>query len=178
MLSGPQIADLLQFLIGLLQSITSRVHVLEIGRFTGATALAMGEMLGALDTLTTIDVEAGLTLRIAQKYWRRAGVEDKIQSFVGDAREVIPTLPGSFQLVFIDGLKTQYPDYWELVLPHVAVGGIVVADDTLWGGNILERSKQARALRKFNRMVRADKHVSSFRIWTIGDGVTVARIHR
>lgn len=167
MLSGPQVCLLLKFLI----RISKSERVLEVGTFTGATALAMAEELPANGKLITVDIQ---DRSIAVDVWRNAGVFDKIAYAIGDAQAVLQNIDGPFDLAFIDADKENYPKYWELVVPKVRHGGIIVADDTLREGRILRpRREDDKAMHAFNMTVAEDTRVDAL-ILPMGDGVTVA----
>jgi predicted O-methyltransferase YrrM len=109
--------------------------------------------------------------------FEEAGISDRVQVRYGDARQTLPTLSGPFDLVFIDADKRAYPVYYELVLPLVRPGGVILADNVLWSGTIVEpevRSKEAENLRLFNDRVRQDERVSCV-LLPFRDGITFIR---
>jgi caffeoyl-CoA O-methyltransferase len=149
--------------------------VLEIGTFTGYSALAMAEGLPEDGVLITCDVNP-VTTEIARRYWKRSPAGSKIELRLGPALETIRGLEGPFDLVFIDADKTGYIDYWEAVVPKVRQGGLVVADNVLWSGRVLEPTEpEAKALAAFNDHVAADVRVEQVML-PIRDGVTVATV--
>ncbi len=137
-------------------------RVLEIGTFTGyaAISMAMGMERGELHTIDNNDEIEDFT----QDYIERSGLGGRIVFHVGDACEIIPTLEGMFDLVFIDADKRQYADYYRMVVDKVRSGGLIVADDVLWEGKVLEsdsRDAQTRGIMDFNDLVQADSRVEN-----------------
>jgi caffeoyl-CoA O-methyltransferase len=152
---------------------TGARRVLEIGTFTGYSALAMAEGMPDDGVLITCDVDPVATA-IARKYWRRSRHGGKIELRLGPALETIATVDGPLDLVFIDADKVSYTDYWEAVIPKVRSGGLVVADNVLWSGRVLDpREASDKALAAFNDRVAADARVETVML-PIRDGVTVA----
>lgn len=150
-----------QFLRMLCRMMGAR-RVLEIGTFTGysAIAMAMGMDEGIVHT---IDVNDELE-EMVREYIRRSGLEERIVFHVGDAREVVRSLEGPFDLVFIDADKRQYAEYYRLVIDKVRTGGVIVADDVLWEGKVLEeegRDAQTRGILEFNDLVQEDERVEN-----------------
>ena len=167
MLSGPQVCLLLKMLVRISRAKT----ILELGTFTGASALAMAEEIPIDGTITTIDVEQK---EMAMTAWTQAGVLANIISIEGDAKKILDHLDGGFDLAFIDADKESYPTYWELVVPKIRHGGIIVADDTLREGRIIHPHREDdKAMDRFNRTVAEDSRVDAM-ILPVGDGVTVA----
>jgi predicted O-methyltransferase YrrM len=144
--------------------------VLEIGTFTGWSSIAMALALPAGGKLVSCDLNEETTA-IARRYAEEADVADRIQYVLGDARETVERLDGPFDLVFIDGLKAQYVDYYEAVLPKLADGGVIMADNTLFG---LADGEVAEHITRFNEHVRNDSRVEATLV-TIREGVTLIR---
>jgi predicted O-methyltransferase YrrM len=151
MLSGRQQGVFLEMISRMLRP----MHILEIGTFTGYSAICLARGLqegGMLITLEKNDELRGMSLR----YFERAGLEHQIQLINGDAREIIPTLEPIFDLVFIDADKRAYRHYLEMVLPRLRPGGIILADNVLWSGKVYDEAMQDQdtiAIREFNREV-------------------------
>lgn len=135
MLVGELEASLLGFLI---KSINAK-RVLEIGTFTGYSALAMAEVLPKEGILFTCDVEER---PYTKEFWSKSVHGEKIQFLLGKALETIPTIEGEFDLVFIDADKENYLNYLEMVLPRISSNGIVVLDNMLWSGNVLKENSE------------------------------------
>ena len=148
-------------------------RVLEIGAFTGYSALAMAEGLPPGGRLITCDLDPAAA-RIARDHWRRSPHGKKIDLRLGPALETIRALKGPFDVVFIDADKESYIRYWELCVPKVRRGGVLLADNVFWSGRVL-RPKDAttRAIAAFNRRVTADRRVEAVML-PIRDGLTLA----
>lgn len=148
-------------------------RVLEIGTFTGYSALAMAEALPSDGRLITCDVDPEAT-EIARRYWARSPHGSKIELRLGPAIQTLKDLPGPFDLVFIDADKSNYLAYWEACVPKVRAGGLLAVDNVLWGGRVLEpREESDRAIAALNRRVREDARVEAV-VLPLRDGVTVA----
>ena len=167
------------FYQGRLLSMFSRMicprRVLEIGTFMGYSALCLAEGLIEDGKLFTLDIEPE-TNAIAKKYWKQSDSGDKIESFSGRA-EIIPRLDEIFDLVFIDADKTGYADYYDLVFPKVRIGGVIIADNILRGGKVLDAAngdENTKALHEFNRKTQADKRVNHI-LLAVRDGLMVVR---
>ncbi len=148
-------------------------RILEIGTFTGYSALAMAEALPAKGEIITCDINAGTTL-IAKKYWKQSSHGKKIKLKLGPALKTIRGLKGLFDLVFIDADKENYLHYWNACLPKIRKGGILAADNVLWSGRVLKpESPTDHAIVRFNSFVAKDRRVDAVTL-TVRDGVTVA----
>lgn len=158
MLSGHLQGKLLEFISRMIKP----SRILEIGTFTGYSAICLAKGLTPDGVLHTIDINDELS-DTALKYITLAGLEKKIIMHCGDAREVVPTLNEKFDLVFIDGDKEQYPDYYEPALAKLSKGGFLLADNVLWGGKvtaeIIRTDKEAEGIRVFNELVARDARV-------------------
>jgi caffeoyl-CoA O-methyltransferase len=160
---GPLEGGFLRFLVALKRP----ALVLEIGVFTGWSGIEMARGLPPGGRVIACDVNEETTA-IARRYAEEAGVADRIEYRVGDARETIAGLEGPFDLVFIDAWKPDYVDYYEAVLPKLADDGVILADNTLGGLNGNE------GIQRFNEHVRADERVECVLV-PIRDGVTLIR---
>jgi predicted O-methyltransferase YrrM len=148
------------------------VRILEIGTFTGFSALCLAKGLQEDGKLHTIELRTD-DAETAKKYFKKAGVENKIELHVGDAQEIIPTLKQNWDLVFIDADKVNYITYYELTLPSVKKGGWILADNVLFHGEIFEepvKGKNAKAILAFNEHVKNDDRVQQVML-TIRDGL-------
>ena len=172
MLVGPVEGRFLKLLV---QSIGAR-RVLEIGTFTGYSALMMAEGLPADGELVTCDVSKKFT-DIAQCFWKKSPHGEKIRLILGPAIETIATLDGSFDAVFIDADKENYIAYWDACLPIVRSGGIIVSDNVLWSGKVLEPKEPIdHAVVAFNDHVRQDSRVETVML-PFRDGVSMSVKH-
>ena len=172
MLSGEYQGQLLRFLSLMLRP----RRVLEIGTFTGYTAICMAEGLDEEGVLHTIEANDELGWLI-QKYVQRAGLEKKIILHLGDAAKVVPTLDEIFDLVFLDAGKLDYPQHYEMALAKMRTGGFLLADNVLWDGKVAsgnEKDETARALRAFNDFVQEDERVENL-LLPLRDGLMVVR---
>lgn len=153
-------------------------RVLEVGTFTGFSALCIARALPPDGRLLCLDVSAEWTA-IAQRYWQAAGVTDKIELVLAPAAETLAALPAepSFDLAFIDADKPGYLTYYEEVLPRVRPGGVILVDNTLWNGSVVDESSDedtVKIIRAFNDHVATDSRVEST-ILPISDGLTMIR---
>lgn len=157
----------------LVASIGAR-RVLEIGTFTGFSGLSMAESLPDDGELITCDVDPTATA-VAREFFDRSPHGKKIHIRLGKALDTIRTLSAPFDLVFLDADKEHYVDYYEATLPLLRAGGLVVADNTLWSGEVLDpRTPSARAIAAFNDRVTADPRVDNV-LLPVRDGIMLAR---
>ena len=172
MLSGAVHANLFKILCKTLQATTA----LEIGTFTGYSALAVAEALPPKGKVIACDIDNGKAQDLARKYWAKSEHGSKINLVVGNALDTIPTLKEQFDFVFIDADKINYKKYYELILPKVRSGGLIVADNVLRGGTVLDKnpSESTKAIIEFNEFVLADKRVENV-LLTVRDGITIIR---
>jgi predicted O-methyltransferase YrrM len=151
--------------------------ILEIGTFTGYSAICLAKGLTEQGLLHTIDINYELA-DIAHKFFREAGLERKIILHTGDAREIIPTLSEPFDLVFIDGDKGQYPEYYVQAMLKLKMGGFLLADNVLWNGKVLPEyqghDKETRGILAFNHAVRMDARVEKLML-PVHDGLFILR---
>ena len=169
---GPDQAALMQMLVRLLGA----KRCLEIGTFTGYSALAVALALPPNGKIICCDMSEEWT-SIARKFWKLASVQNKISLKLGPALETLKTLQGPFDFVFIDADKTNYRNYFEKCLKLLRRGGVIAIDNTLWYRRVLDAKDQdedTRAIRAFNRRLAGDRRVD-ISLVPIGDGVTLAR---
>jgi caffeoyl-CoA O-methyltransferase len=172
MLSGPLQGRLLQLVSALLQP----RRILEIGTFMGYSALCLAAGLGPGGRLHTIELREEDADRAAG-YFRRANWEDRIILHRGNALAIVPALEETWDIVFIDADKVGYSDYYRLVLPKLRSGGLIIADNVLFHGQVLEdpiEGKSAKAIQAFNEMVEADDRVEKV-LLTVRDGLFFIR---
>ncbi len=151
-------------------------NAIEIGTFTGYSALSLARGLGPTGRLLCCDVSEEWTA-IAREHWQLAGVADRIDLRIAPALETIATLPAGtqFDMAFIDADKTNYANYFEALLPLIRTGGVILVDNTLWSRRVLDPKEQdadTAALGAFNKRVAADDRVRCV-IIPMGDGVTL-----
>jgi predicted O-methyltransferase YrrM len=168
-------------LFSLLVRLIGARHTLEVGTFTGYSALAVASALPEDGRLIACDVSEEWT-RIARRYWQEAGVASRIDLRLAPASETLAGLlrdgqAESFDFAFIDADKIAYDAYYELCLQLVRVGGLIAVDNTLWAGRVAdpaENDADTTAIRALNRKVIADDRVDAC-LLTVGDGVLLAR---
>lgn len=150
-------------------------NVLEIGTYTGYATLCMADGLPEDGIVDTIEIDVELE-DIIRKYFSQYSNKEKINLYIGDAVEVIPTLDKNYDLVFMDADKEEYIRYYELVLPKVRKGGYILADNVLWSGKVLQEvksgDKDTPAIRQFNDYVLQDERVRNF-LLPLRDGIMV-----
>lgn len=149
--------------------------ILEIGTYTGYSAICLAEGLKADGTLHTIDINEELE-DLVKGYFTKAGLDGKVQYHIGNALDIIPTLPGTFDLVFIDADKINYANYFDLVIDRIAPGGYILTDNVLWSGKVLDekKDKDTAAIDAFNKKLHTDPRVETVMV-PIRDGILIAR---
>lgn len=174
MLSGAQQGKLLSFFVHSLQA----KEILEIGTYTGYSALAMSELLPIDGMIHTIDINIELEDMI-RRYIKKADKENQIQLYMGDALEIIPIIDRVFDLVFIDADKENYKSYLEMVLPKCRKGALIIADNVLWSGKVLDepkpKDKETRAIKEFNDYVQSHEGLDNL-LLPFRDGLMVMRV--
>ncbi|HLU86680.1 MAG TPA: O-methyltransferase [Taishania sp.] len=152
-------------------------RILEIGTYTGYSALCLAEGLTVGGKLITIDVNEELE-ELVSEYIAKANMQDRVENLIGDAMEIIPTLDEEFDIVFIDADKKNYINYYNLVFDKVKSGGYIIADNVLWSGKVLEEydslDKNTKLLMDYNRMIHEDERVQDV-LLPIRDGLMIAR---
>jgi len=152
--------------------------ILEIGTYTGYSALCLAEGLANGGTLHTIEKNEELQ-PIINRYIERAGFNDRIKLHIGDALPIIESMDTTFDLVFIDADKTNYLNYYKAVLPKMKSGGCIIADNVLWSGKVLDEKElkndpDTSLLNEFNKAVTADDRVENV-LLSVRDGLMVIR---
>ena len=152
-------------------------RILEVGTYTGYSALCMAEGLAEGGTLITLDKNEELE-DMVRRYIDEAGMTEKIDYRLGNAMELIPEIEGPFDLVFIDADKANYYNYFKLVIDKVRPGGFIIADNVLWSGKVIDTGNKTdedtQAIRDFNRLVHADDRVEKV-LFPVRDGLMVIR---
>lgn len=164
--------------LSMLSKIIRPNTILEIGTYTGYAALCLAEGLTENGTLDTIDVNEEL-VDFQKKYFDVSSWKNQIFQHLGDALEVIPTLDKKFDLVFIDADKENYIAYFNMIVPMMNKGGIILSDNVLWSGKVLEEVKSSdkttQILLDYNKLINEDKRVETV-LLPIRDGLTVTRV--
>ena len=152
-------------------------RILEVGTFTGYSAICLAQGLEPGGKLYALEAE-GAYAEIAREYITRAGLDDRIILHEGDAMNIIPGLNETFDLVFIDAAKDQYVDYFNLVFDKVRKGGIILADNALWDGRVLEGEnagdQETRGIISFNSFIQNDDRVENV-LLSLRDGIMLIR---
>lgn len=163
-----------QLLTMLCQLIQPKI-ALEIGTFTGYAALCIARGLPEDGRLHTIEVNEEIEY-ISSKYIQQSGFAPRIKTYLGDAKDIVPTLPYPFDFVFIDAGKKDYANHFDLVIDKVSSGGIILADNVLWSGKVAEHKldKATKVLHDFNEKIQQDERVENV-LLPIRDGLMVIR---
>ncbi|MCH8232148.1 MAG: class I SAM-dependent methyltransferase [Bacteroidetes bacterium] len=164
-------------ILSMISKIVQPEKILEIGTFTGYSALCLAEGLAKDGLLVTIDINEELEETV-RAFFDESPMGDKIEFMIGDALKIIPELQGEFDMVFIDADKENYVNYYELVFPKLRVGGIIIADNVLWSGKVIEENrkgdKETDGLRIFNRKIQEDSRVENV-LFPVRDGLMIIR---
>ena len=164
-------------ILSLVSKIIKPKTVLEIGTYTGYSTICLSEGLDKNGSIHTIDQNEEL-LVIQNKYFKKAGISEKVKQYTGDATKIIKKLNLDFDLVFIDADKENYPLYFDLIIEKVKPGGVIIADNILWSGKILEKVEEedyaTKSIIEFNDKVKNDDRVETI-ILPIRDGLSLIR---
>jgi len=153
-------------------------NILEIGTYTGYSTLCFAEGLSKDGKIITIDKNEELET-LQNKYFEKSGYRSQIQQMVGDATKIIPTLTQQFDLVFIDADKSNYINYFHIIIDKMKPGGIILSDNVLWSGKVVEplnpKDLDTKVLLEYNKLLNIDKRVETV-LLPIRDGLTVSRV--
>lgn len=174
MISGQLQGGILAMITGMLQP----SKILEVGTFTGYSAIWMAKYLPENSKIYTIDKNEELAEKM-RSYFREAEISQQVELIIGEATEIIPGLDHTFDLVFIDADKANYINYYEMVLPKMPPGGHIIADNVLWHGKVIsqqerENDKETAAIHQFNQYVYRDDRVDNV-IFPVRDGLMIIR---
>ena len=174
MLSGPYQGRVLSMIAKLAQPKT----ILEIGTFTGYSALCLAEGLSPDGVLHTIDIREEL-VDFQQKHFDRSPFAKAITTHLGSALDIIPTLDSRFDLVFIDADKQNYVNYYHAIIDKMNPGGIILSDNVLWSGKVIDpldkNDKDTEVLLAYNTLLKQDKRIETV-VLPIRDGLTISRV--
>lgn len=161
--------------LSLLSTLAQPKRILEIGTFTGYATICLAKGMSKDGLLYTIDINQELET-LSNKYFEKAGLRDKIISLYGNAMQLIPDLKETFDLVFIDADKSNYANYYDLVFNKVRTGGLIIADNVLWSGKVVDekKDKDTLAMHLFNQKIQEDQRVENVLI-SVRDGLMIAR---
>jgi len=164
--------------LSMLSKLVRPVNILEIGTFTGYAALCLCEGIQKNGMLHTIDIKEEL-VDFQRKYFDLSPWGDQIVQHLGEAVAIIPTLDLKFDLVFIDADKENYINYYDLILPKMSKGGIILSDNVLWSGKVVEalqpNDSSTKVLLEYNLLLKNDPRVETV-LLPIRDGLTVSRV--
>ena len=162
-------------LLSMISKMIKPVNILELGTYTGYSALCLAEGLQENGELHTIEIDEELE-DIITKYFNQSIHKEKLHLHIGNALEIIPTLKKTWDLVFLDAEKKEYLQYYEMVLPHLKKGGFILADNVLWNGKVTEpvaeNDAETQAVVQFNDFVQNDPRVQNL-LLPVRDGVLV-----
>jgi len=165
-------------LIAMISKLINPTIILEIGTYTGYSALCLAEGMKSKGTLYTIDKNEELE-SFSNKYFQKSPYKNNIQQLVGNALEIIPTIKDTFDLVFIDADKSNYINYFNLIINKMNSGGVILSDNVLWSGKVTEKlsSKDlnTKILIKYNELLNNDDRIETI-VLPIRDGLTISRI--
>jgi predicted O-methyltransferase YrrM len=174
MLSGAYQGRILSMISKLIQPKT----ILEIGTYTGYSALCLAEGLQKNGTLFTIDKNEELE-DFSKKYFEKSDYNTQIKQIVGNALDIIPTLNEKLDLVFIDADKENYSNYFKMIIRKMNSGGVILSDNVLWSGKVIEEiepnDKDTKALVEFNKMLNSDDRIETI-LLPIRDGLSISRV--
>lgn len=164
--------------LSMLTKLVQPKHVLEIGTYTGYATLCMAEGLAENGTIDTIDVNEEL-VDFQKNYFDASPWGNQIQQHLGEAIKIIPTIKKNFDFVFIDADKESYIDYFNLIVPLMKKGGVIITDNVLWSGKVLEpiksNDKATKIIMAYNELLKNDTRVETV-LLPIRDGLTVCRV--
>jgi predicted O-methyltransferase YrrM len=171
MLSGPLLGKYLEMISKMLQP----KHILEVGTFTGFSAICLAQGLAPMGELTTIEVNPEREDMI-RSFLAKANLSDKVNLVIGDALKILPTLEAMYDLIFIDAKKEDYGNYYDLIFDQWKPGGILIADNVLWSGKVLkpETDKTTASIIAFSEKIKNDPRVSQIML-PIRDGILMVR---
>ena len=174
MLSGAFQGRVLSMIAKLIQP----KNILEIGTYTGYSALCLAEGLSSEGKIFTVDKNEELET-LQNKYFEKSGYRNQIEQFVGNALEIIPTIDAKFDLVFIDADKSNYINYFHLMIDKMNPGGIILSDNVLWSGKVVEKldpkDKDTKVLLEYNKLLNTDDRIETV-LLPIRDGLTISRV--
>ena len=163
--------------LSMISKLVNPKHILEIGTYTGYSALCLAEGMQPNGELHTIDINEEL-YDFQRKYFDKSLYGNQIHQHLGNALEIIPRLNKTFDLVFIDADKENYPNYFEMIMDKLNPGGIILSDNVLWSGKVIEPFKEddidTKALIEYNALLKEDSRIETI-ILPIRDGLTISR---
>ncbi len=165
-------------ILAMLSKLVQPTSILEIGTYTGYSALCLAEGLTVNGTIHTIDHNEEL-IGFQKKYFDKSAYKNQIKQYLGSALEIIPTIDNTFDLVFIDADKSNYSNYFHLVIEKMNKGGIILSDNVLWSGKVTEKpnpkDEDTKALIAYNTLLKEDARIETI-LLPIRDGLTISRV--
>ncbi len=164
-------------LLSMISKLKQPEQILEIGTFTGYATLCLAEGLAVGGTIHTID-KNDEHQAIQNKYFKVSGYGEQIKQYLGDAMEIVPRINKEFDLVFIDADKKNYPKYFDIIFPKMKKGGLILSDNVLWYGKVLnenEKDKETRAIQTYNEILKNHPSIEVI-ILPVRDGISMARV--
>lgn len=162
--------------LSIISKIIKPQNVLEIGTYTGYSALCIAEGLDKNGIIHTIDINEELK-EIQNKYFKKSGFGNQIHQHIGNAIEIIPKINEYFDFVYLDADKENYNEYFDLIIDKIVPGGVIISDNVLWSGKVLHTKNQdliTEKLIEFNQLVKKDKRLDTI-ILPIRDGLSICR---
>jgi predicted O-methyltransferase YrrM len=164
--------------LSMLSKLIRPKKVLEIGTYTGYSAICIAEGLAENGIIYTLDKNEELE-DLQNKYFEKSGYRNRIVQHFGNALEIIPTLDETFDFVFIDADKSNYPNYFKLIIDRMNSGGIILSDNVLWSGKVVEeldpKDADTKALLTYNKLLNSDERIETV-LLPIRDGLTISRV--
>lgn len=164
-------------LLSIISKLVNPKNILEIGTYTGYSALCLAEGMQSDGELHTIDINEEL-VDFQRKYFNKSNFGNQIFQHLGDALDIIPKLDKTFDLIFMDADKENYPQYFNIIIDKLNTGGIILSDNVLWSGKVIEPVKKddlsTKALLEYNQLLKEDKRIETV-ILPIRDGLTISR---
>ena len=164
-------------LLSIISKIISPTKILEIGTFTGYSTLCLSEGLTKGGRIHTVDINEEL-YDFQNKYFKKSPFNDNIIQHLGNALEVIPTMDNNFDLIFLDADKNNYPEYLDVLISKLKIGGVLLSDNVLWDGKVLnpisEKDISTKAIVKYNKLLSQREDMDTV-ILPIRDGLTISR---
>lgn len=164
--------------LSMISKLTQPKNILEIGTYTGYSALCLAEGMAKDGSIDTIDKNEELE-DLQSRYFEKSGYRNQIHQYVGNAIEIIPTLNKKYDLVFIDADKSNYPNYFYLIIDKMNPGGVILSDNVLWSGKVVQelnpKDIDTKALLEYNQLLNTDSRVETV-LLPIRDGLTISRV--
>ena len=162
-------------ILSMFSKLIAPTNILEIGTYTGYSALCLAEGLKANGRLHTLDINEEYTT-VANRYFNKSDCSNNIQQYIGNALDIIPKLECNFQLAFIDADKENYSNYFDLIIEKLDIGGLIIADNVLWSGKVIgkEKDEESTALDNYNKKIIASDRVDSV-LLPVRDGLMISR---